>query len=280
MKKLIKPALLNWPTTIEDWSPSLREIERLRLVAAFKDYALLKTLPRLKALWCFGVDTEALSQIADCSLLEELHLDYRLRTGSLRVLQNLSLLRVLTINTCSEIRSLTEVSELNSLEGLSIENFKNVHTIDELSGLRQLTQLGIDGSMWTRMKIESLQPLASLDRLEYLSLTNTKVTDESLWPLGGLSRLRHLDIANFYPTSEFAWLSAQLPNTECAWLKPFINTHIKCPKCGNPRVMLSGKGKPMLCPNCNATRLARHVEEFRRSAEDARRSQTPNHPKV
>src|SRR5688500_13810640 len=148
----IRPAQLDWPSAIESAAELQPDIERLRLVDNFKAHGQLKRLPRLKALWCFGIDATALSHISDCEQLEELHLDYRLKTGKLKVLKTLPILRVLTINTCSHISSLDEVSEFEELEGLHIENLKNVHTIDELSKLRKLKQLGVAGSIWTRMK--------------------------------------------------------------------------------------------------------------------------------
>ncbi|HEX6730829.1 MAG TPA: hypothetical protein VF074_12480 [Pyrinomonadaceae bacterium] len=261
----IRPALLPWPKAVETESELHPDIERLRLVDKFKSYEKLKHLPKLKALWCFGIDARALDQIAQCGQLEELHLDYRVKTGDLRVLKNLKLLKVLTLNSCSQINSLNQISEFANLEGLLIENFKNVHSIHELSRMTKLKQLAVSGSIWTRMKIDTLEPLKDLTSLEYLDLSNLKVTDESLKPLEPLRQLRKLDIANFYPMKEFAWLSGRLTNTHCTWFAPYIRMNLECEKCKAPtRLMLSGKGKPTLCSNCDALRLGRHVEEFER----------------
>jgi hypothetical protein len=261
----IRPARLDWPSAIGSSTELRPDIERLRLVDNFKGYDQLKRLPKLKALWCFGIDDAALSHIADCEQLEELHMDYRLKTGKLRALKNLSGLRILTINTCSHISSLDEISEFEELEGLHIENLKNVHSIDKLSKLRKLKQLGVAGSIWTRMKIETLAPLSNLTSLEYLDLTNLKAKDESLKPLAQLNHLRELDLPNFYAMKEIAWLSGRLTNTHCTWFAPYIRMNLECEKCKAPtRVMLSGKGKPILCRNCDALRLGRHVEEFER----------------
>ncbi|HET6891502.1 MAG TPA: hypothetical protein VFH31_10400 [Pyrinomonadaceae bacterium] len=126
-----------------------------------------------------------------------------------------------------------------------------------------MQQLAIAGSMWTRMKIKSLNPLSSLSNLKYLHLTNLKAEDESLRPLAALCQLEKLEIANFYPMEEFAWLSGKLRNTKCTWFRPYIELPFECSKCGkDSMVMLTGKGKPRLCKNCDAKRLERHVTEF------------------
>lgn len=262
----IRPALLSWPKAVETGSELQPDVERLRLVDKFNGYERLQHLPKLKALWCFGTDAKALDQISLCYGLEELHLDYRIKTGDFGALTNLSSLKVLTLNSCSPINSLNQISEFQNLEGLLIENFKNVHSIDPLSKLRKLKQLGVSGSIWTKMKIDTLTPLATLASLEYLDLTSLKVNDESLRPLEALTQMRELNIANYYPMQEFARLSGKLPNTHCTWFAPFIQTNFQCEKCGrSSRVMLTGKGKPVLCRNCDAVRLKRHVEEFERA---------------
>ncbi|HYW73249.1 MAG TPA: hypothetical protein VE961_19670 [Pyrinomonadaceae bacterium] len=177
----------------------------------------------------------------------------------------------MSIDSCSRVHSLAELSHLEGLEGLAIINFKNVHDAGPLSGLTNLQELAIAGSTWTRMKIESLQPLSSLTALRQLHLTNLKVVNESLKPLAALARLERLEIANFYPMEEFAWLSGKLKNTCCSWFQPYVDvSFLECPRCGGGNsVMLSGKGKPVLCRTCDRVRLERHVDSFMKIAASA-----------
>ena len=185
-------------------------------------------------------------------------------------MKKLPVLEVLRLDSCSTIDSLEPLGELTQLTGLAIENFKNVHDLSPLATLTNLRQLAVEGSIWSRMKINSLAPIAGLSRIEYLNLSNLKVADESLAPLTHLTNLKKLVTANFYPFEEFARLSAKLPNCECQWFAPYVATTLKCPKCeAENRVMLTGKGKPLLCPRCDAIRLARHVKEFERRRSEA-----------
>ncbi len=159
---------------------------------------------------------------------------------------------------------------MTGLQGLAIINFSSVHEIDPLSKLINLQQLAVAGGMWKRMKIASLGPLSSLRSLKYLHLSNIKAADESLRPLAELPQLELLEIANFYPMEEVAWLSGKLRNTKCSWFKPYIELPFDCPKCQRQRMlMLTGKGKPRLCKECDGDRLAKHIEKFAKIAGTA-----------
>jgi hypothetical protein len=259
----IYPATLHWPPAVDDLNKVAITDTRVRLISGAAGFEKLKTFAELEALWCFGIDRKKLGYISQCSSLRCLYLDYNLRTDDIGCLLQLPNLRVLTLDSCSKFTSLEQLADFTNLTGLSVTNFKNVHEIEPLANLNTLRELAVDGGMWTRMKIQSLAPLANLRQLEYLSLTNTKVLDESLEPLGELTNLKQLTIANFYPFEEFAKLSTRLVKTKCQWFAPFIKTTFKCPKCQvGDLVMLTGKGRPMLCECCDADRLERFVSDF------------------
>jgi Leucine-rich repeat (LRR) protein len=261
--RLIYPATREWPAAVDDLSKVEKTTTRIRLISGAKGFEKLSEFTQLEALWCFGVDQKKLRYISECSSLKELHLGYNIRAADINCLVQLSHLRVLTLDSCSKIQSLEQVAALKTLVALAIVNFKNVHHLDPLANLTNLRELAIDGSIWTRMTLQTLAPLRPLEQLEYLSLSNTKVHDESLEPIGNLTNLRKLDIANFYPFQEFARLSMKLRQTECQWFAPFITMRLTCTKCqSSERVMLTGKGRPMLCQRCDAERLVRFVKEF------------------
>lgn len=179
-------------------------------------------------------------------------------------LENLSNLKTLGIERCSKITSLEFLRGFTSLSGLAIVHFKNVDDLTPLSELKSLRALAVEGSMWTRMRVQSFSPLGSLENLEFLSLGNTKALDESLEPLGNLRNLQNLHLANFYPMEEFARLSQKLKNTNCNWLQPYTNVEcFACKKCkANMMVMLTGKRKPLLCTQCDREALNRYVEKW------------------
>ena len=66
-------------------------------------------------------------------------------------------------------------------------------------------------------------------------------------------------------------LSGKLQDTECAWFAPYVELKgFECKKCGkDTMVMLTGKRKPTICPECDSKRLAKHIQEFEEMAASA-----------
>jgi len=267
--KRIFPLGLNWSTAADTLDDVPVDTTSLRLTASTRNFRRLHDFTQLKSLFCFNINPRALEHIGDCPSLENLFIE-GLKSESIVPLRKLKSLKVLSIETCATIDSLVEFSRLHGLEGLSMGHFRNVHVLDPLAELVNLEQLAVAGSMWTRMKVESLRPLASLRRLKYLHLTNLKSVEESLRPIAEMIDLELLEIANFYPTEQFAWLSGRLKNTECIWFKPYAQLPFDCKRCQQrTMVMLSGKGKPKLCTSCDAERLERHIAVFNEIAAKA-----------
>jgi len=260
----IYPSRHAWPISTANLDDAPHNAERIRLVNRGTGFDKLSEFKSLSALWCYGIDQKKLTHISECTSLCNLYLDYQLRIDDLLPLQRLPRLDVLRLDSCSKITSLQRLSDLKQLTGLAIENFKNVHDIQPLSVLTNLKELAIEGSIWTRMKIDSLSPIMKLTGIEFLSLTNLKVADESLKPLSKLTSLRELHVANFYPFGEFARLAAVLPQCKCQWFAPYVSTSLKCEKCNDNRVLVTGKGKSLMCVTCDSARLARHVADFER----------------
>jgi hypothetical protein len=267
----IFPARLSWSDSGNDVLAIPRDTKRLRLVNKATGFERLREFESLEALWCFGIDQTKLEQISACSSLKELYCEYYLRISDISCLKRLPHLEILRLDSCFNIKSFDQLGEFTHLSGLSLENFKNVHDIKPLAKLTNLRQLAVEGSIWTRMKIDSLAPLSNLEDLEYLGLSSLKVVDESLAPLANLKKLKKLFVANYYPLAEFARLAAKLPNTECTWFAPYMSTNLTCKKCNEEkRVILTGKGTSALCPRCDARRLQKHVVEFEQIKSSAR----------
>jgi hypothetical protein len=229
----------------------------------------LRNHAALRSRLSFGVDAPQLEKIAQCGQLEALYLE-NVRLVDLHPLKPLAHLRVLSVEGAVRVESLAWLRPLSSLQQLRLEHLPRVHALDEVGRLRQLEALDVSGSMWTRMRVESFEPLRALSGLRYLSLTNILALDGSLRPISGLSRLQTLQFANFYDWSEVAALAGRLPDVECQWFRPFVRVNaLPCGSCGGARVMLTGRRQPTVCPTCEPDRVERHAARFERAKQQA-----------
>lgn len=265
----IHPAKLDFPEATQDLSTLTGTETLLSLTAKVEGFERLADLRELRTLWCSGIDAFRLDIIQRCEHLEALYIE-DVRTTSLDGLRRLSKLSVLSINGATKVESLKWLDQLPPLAQLHLEHFPRVRDLSALRFHPHLHVLDVSGSMWTRMKVESFQPIGDLRDLRILYLTNIQAADGSLRPLRNLKKLSELNIADSYKWQEFAELSASLRDTECSWFEPFMNDFgERCDSCGTDLVMLTGKGQPTVCPRCRRDRVEAHTKRFENAAQQA-----------
>jgi hypothetical protein len=175
---------------------------------------------RLRDLAAHGANQEFLEEIASLTRLEYLELEWPVTATDLTPLTTLNELRILKINSPRNITDFSPLLELPKLERLFIENAKHMNNLDWLRPLeRRLKVFGIEGSMYTAQRIDSLAPLEGF-ALEALFLTNTSIGDRSLAPLRTMDSLRYLSTARNAPRAEFEALHTAQPQLECDWFEP------------------------------------------------------------
>jgi hypothetical protein len=137
--------------------------------------------------------------------------------------------------------------------------------------------------MTSALRVSSLGRLARLRNLRHLTLSNVRARDDSLAPLHALSGLRELVLPNFFKVEECARLAAALSETSGRVLTPFYTETSRpavgapafpCAKCEGSRVMLTGRPGALLCPTCDAARVAKRVARW----ETARSAFAPRVP--
>ena len=130
-------------------------------------------------------------------------------------------LRHLHLGSSSQVESIEVLGELNSLITLELEQLNRITDFSILSKLTGLEGLGMDGSIWTAQKIDTLKPLANLNNLKYLTLTHTRIQDKSFDPILNLTELVRFESSWNYSEVEFEKLKS-LPklkhgNVETSW---------------------------------------------------------------
>ncbi|MGB3472672.1 MAG: hypothetical protein WBA51_17795 [Erythrobacter sp.] len=171
----------------------------------------------LKALLAKGTDQAYLEELSELTGLEYLDLDWPTTAKDLSPITRLRDLRTLRIDSPRNINDFTPVLELPKLETLLIENAKSMTALDWLKPLApRLRVLGIEGSMHTDMKIDSLAPLEGF-QLGALLLRSTRIADQDLTPLHSMTSLEFFNTALNAPRSQFEALQHALPTLQCDW---------------------------------------------------------------
>jgi hypothetical protein len=256
------------------WAKSLdavpREAVYLGLDGRAKDVAELARFRKLELLRVRYVSEATLEAIRRVPTLRFLWLD-TVRAQHLRPLAALSRLEGLACEDSGSLRTLSGLEPLRKLRVLTMVNLRRFTSLESLRGLVQLRGLSVGGALWTTGTIESLEPLSGLRNLRRLYLGNIKVADRSLRPLAALSRLTHLELPNRFGLREFAELATAHPQVDAELESPFLPlTRIQvqlfgCKVCGrHVRRFTRGSPSRHLCPECDASAVARHMAKWER----------------
>jgi hypothetical protein len=186
------------------------------------------------------------------------------RFSRLDSLARQSCLQALWLGGTTQADSIEPIARLQSLGWLELGDFKRISDFSPLVRLTNLHTLGVLGSMWSRQDIASLEPFAAMSWLRTLWLDTAGL--DSIRPLAALVQLRELGLGGRLPFEEYAWLSAKLPDTKCFRFVPYIDAGNLglglCKKCRASKVMLTGRGKPVLCPTCDKAKIDKHVAQW------------------
>lgn len=217
----------------------------------------------LRRVWTTGLDAQTLTVVSSLPELRELVV-YEYRERDLTAVARATALESLAVWYAPRLRSLAGVEHLRGLRELIVGDVRGPLPLDEVASLASLETMSMEGGMWRPLAVPSLQPLASLERVERLRIASIKVEDQSLAPLRGLSRVRDVFIANQFPLEEFARLAAAWPEVKSESLHPVRPAGIECGKCRGKRTVLLTGGRGLKCDTCDAPAIDRHIARFER----------------
>jgi hypothetical protein len=258
------------PPLTEDLAGLSGNETRLQVLGTSKNLDRLAELRSLEALWVGDVNEAQFERIIPLVDPEYLMVN-GVRVVDLSLLARLRRLEALEIIWDTKVSDVGFLRQLPGLRLLGISHCPKVHDIGPISSLRNLEVLDLSGGMWSTFKPETLQPLAGLDKLWGLSMTNIRVGDQSLEPVAHLKGLKLLELSNQFPTREYARLSVALPDTECTHFEPYFDFFAGSRA---RQVMVTGKGKPVLSLPEHQARLDRYVAQFRSMQDEFREQYT------
>ena len=187
----------------EDWCerlPELNEVKFLWLPSKVnqKIFDAVCQMPSLEGLWIKWSGIKNIDNLIQLKNLKHLHL-----------------------GSSSQVENIEVLGRLYNLETLETEQLNKISDFSVISNLTQLQGLGLDGSIWTAQKIDSLEPIRELKKLKFLTTTNSRIKDKSFDPLLSLNELVRFNCSWNYPESEFEKLKSlsnlQYGNVETSW---------------------------------------------------------------
>lgn len=181
----------------------------------------ISTRKRLRILTASAVTQDYLDEICELKNLEWLELTWPVTAETLEGLARLPKLHRLKIDSPRNITDFSPILALPKLTRLEIENAKHLFDLRWMRPLKnRLEVLGLDGSINTTQKLESLDPLDGFAFRE-LSLVSASVNDKDLSPLITCRNLTELKCAKAVSTFDgFMALADARPDMKCQWFDP------------------------------------------------------------
>lgn len=242
----------------------LKASEQKKLIKSWCE--ILPTLEKIKFIWFVSRATQELfDAVCEVKSLKGLYIKWSgiKSIDNIVKMQNLKYLRIGSSPSLSPLEPLNKLPKLEWLELENIRACSDLSFLTKIIGLKGLSIAG-DGNSIKYMKAKSLEPLRTLKKLYWLSLGTFMVEDGSLLPLAELKNLKFLIVSNKYKMEEIAKLAGIRPDVDCDLFEPFLKyDFFTCKKCAkNTVVLLTGKGKPWLCLDCDIKRIEKHVKQF------------------
>ena len=187
--KVQKRAVAAWCDAL----PHMRHVRRIwfksRVPQAVFDAAC--RIPDLEGLWVkwSGAAIKSLAALKHCPQLRHLH-----------------------IGSSTQVTDLAPVARLRALEVLELEAFTRADDLSPLTRLPKLEELGFFGSIWTTVKVRSVEPFARIKTLRRLDIANLRAAEPgSFRQLARLRRLEVLTGASWWPEEDVRYVLERLP---------------------------------------------------------------------
>jgi hypothetical protein len=130
-------------------------------------------------------------------------------------------LEFLKIHGLSPAKNLEVLGSLPKVTSLFLAESYELTDYSFLSDAKRLVALGIEGSTWTKQKVDSLSPLSGLSRLEALFMASVQLEDKNLDYLAKNPQLKYFWSARFAPKASFDSLRKLMPDLECQWCNDY-----------------------------------------------------------
>ncbi|MBO6515005.1 MAG: hypothetical protein JJ975_00460 [Bacteroidia bacterium] len=248
------------PSIVEDLDKEDRKTSHL---AIYKDTKNLHVLSEFdpEYLWLINLNEPVFHSIIEKVNPRFLHV-YGCKVTDYSPLEHFNLLEICIVIWNTKARQLWQVEANTALRELHIENLAKLHDFTQLRDAHSLRYLGIEGGMWEKQTVTSLDMLNGLSNLERLRLVHLKIVNGGLQPLADLTQLQSLGLSNAHKTEDVAWLSTRLSNTICNLFAPYVEVEFIADGELEYDVMITGSRKPFLHSTKDKEKIAKYVEKY------------------
>lgn len=188
----------------------------VRVLQVTRKTKRLERLPELRALRVLAAhDIDDVHFRLICAAKQVTHLTvnaFRLR--SLEPLSGLPNLEALELTDNTKITSLSGLESMARLQFLALGNCPITVSLEPVASCSDLRYLWLSSRYAKPMRVESLDPLSKLQRLERIKLTNVRVQDKRLDALCSLRHLVEIKLPDFFPREQFVALAAAHPSAD------------------------------------------------------------------
>jgi len=188
------------------------------------------------------------------------------RVEDLSPLASLSKIKAIDWFWNQKSEALWDFSKNTSLISLHLRDFENVKTISELSKSTSLEEIDLNGGLWRKNEIDSLEPLSKIKTLKSLSFSSNLI-DKRVEPITRMMCLEEVYFpTNIFTTEQIAWLTSKIGGrVKSDVLAPFRDLGeglYKNSKGENIDTLVIGKRKPFLDSKKSSEKLNKYINNF------------------
>jgi hypothetical protein len=209
---------------VKDLGLDIPELNRPKILKQW--IKVLPNLAQIENLWTYHkLNQEMFEIICELPNIKGLNIKWS-GLKSIDSIVKLDSLKHLYIGSSTSVENIRVLPQLLKLETLSIENFKSVSDFGPISNMTNLIGLGLNGGMYSTLKIDSLEPVGHLTNLKHLQLINTTIKDKSIKPILNLKELECLRLTYKWTENDFELLRANLPRLKYGNVVPDKNANV------------------------------------------------------
>jgi len=210
----------HFDTVFRDLSDVPNGIDRLNFWRKKDSHQGISNYQEISHLTASAVNDSFLAEICNLKKLDSLVLA-NIEVEDLNVLMELPNLRYLRVEKLRACKGLDCLVQIPNIKKLWIGESKEITDFQFVKGAKSIRALGIVGAIWTKQKVESLEPISDMPNLEALFMPSVQLKDKNLNYVATNPKLKYFAVSRFAPKKSFEELKKIRPDLICQWFDQY-----------------------------------------------------------